>query len=199
RARNLTETGRRDRVQFRVNRLSTGTSERGLDPDKPLLLRAENETTRDSGFYRLRLGSPPQLLVMAGRYFSPPIKAKKADVLVLTASTFGDYPDLYVTDPDFRDLRRISDANPQKAQFVWGKAELVRYKNSDGVPLSGILIKPDNLEPGKKYPLMVYIYEKLSQNLHHFVDPRPGTSINPSYYASNGYLVLMPDIVYTVG
>src|SRR5262249_36440357 len=62
RARNLTETGRRDRVQFRVNRLSTGTSERGLDPDKPLLLRAENETTRDSGFYRLRLGSPPQLL-----------------------------------------------------------------------------------------------------------------------------------------
>jgi dipeptidyl aminopeptidase/acylaminoacyl peptidase len=47
--------------------------------------------------------------------------------------------------------------------------------------------------------MIVYIYERLSQNLHHFVDPRPSHSINPSYYASNGYLVFMPDIVYTTG
>jgi dipeptidyl aminopeptidase/acylaminoacyl peptidase len=47
--------------------------------------------------------------------------------------------------------------------------------------------------------MMVYIYERLSQNLHRFVVPSAGTSINPTYYASNGYLVFMPDIVYTVG
>jgi dipeptidyl aminopeptidase/acylaminoacyl peptidase len=67
------------------------------------------------------------------------------------------------------------------------------------VPLSGILIKPENFDPQKKYPMIVYIYEQLSQGLHRFVNPGPGTSINTSFYASNGYLILMPDIVYTIG
>jgi dipeptidyl aminopeptidase/acylaminoacyl peptidase len=67
------------------------------------------------------------------------------------------------------------------------------------VALQGVLIKPENFDPKKKYPMLVYIYERLSQSLHNFVDPRPGTSINLSYYASNGYLVFLPDIAYKVG
>ena len=118
---------------------------------------------------------------------------------MLHVSTFYDYPDLFVTDGDFREVRRVSDANPHKANFVWGKAELVQYKNADGMPLAGVLIKPENFNPNRKYPMIVYIYERLSNRLHYFVDPKPGTSINPTYYASNGYLVLMPDIAYTVG
>ena len=63
-----------------------------------------------------------------------------------------------------------------------------------------MLIKPENFDPTKKYPMMVYIYERLSQSLHRFVDPRPGHSRSTRrIYASNGYLVLMPDIVYTIG
>jgi dipeptidyl aminopeptidase/acylaminoacyl peptidase len=165
-----------------------------------LLLRAENEWTRDSGFYRVRLdGGQPENLIMAARNFGSPIKAKNADVLVLTASTFNEFPDLLVTGPDFKELKKVSNANPQKAGLFWGTAELVRFKNADGVPLSGVLIKPENFDPGKKYPMLVYIYERLSQNLHHFVDPKPGHSLNVSYCASNGYLVFLPDIVYTVG
>src|SRR5207237_2929886 len=76
---------------------------------------------------------------------------------------------------------------------------LVRLKHTDGVLLSATLIKPENFDPNKKYPMMVYIYEKLSQNVNNFVNPQPGGSINASYYASNGYLVLEPDIVYTIG
>ncbi len=198
-AHNLTRgLGRKDKIQFRYVRLDP--QEKAIDPARPLLLRAENETTRDSGYYRVRLGgASPERLLMGPRSYGPPIKAKNADVLVLTASTFSDFPDLYVTNGSFQNLRRVTDANPQKARFLWGRAELISYKNLNGVPLRGVLIKPENFDPAKKYPLMVYIYEKLSQNLHRFVDPRPGTSINPSYYASNGYLVLMPDIVYTVG
>jgi dipeptidyl aminopeptidase/acylaminoacyl peptidase len=136
---------------------------------------------------------------MGPRAYGMPLKAKDTDTLLLTVSTFYDFPDYYVTDPDFHDLRKVTDANPQKKDLVWGKAELVHYKNLDGVDLQGMLIKPDNFDPQKKYPMMVYIYERLSQNLHHFVNPSVGTSINPSYYASNGYLVFMPDIVYKVG
>jgi dipeptidyl aminopeptidase/acylaminoacyl peptidase len=174
--------------------------EQGIDLGKPLLFKAVNDATRDEGFYRLEPGAGElKLLVMGARSYGMPIKAKKADTLLLTISSFYDAPDYFVTGPDFREMRRVTDANPQKKNFVWGKAELVHYKNLDGVPLTGMLIKPENFDPHKQYPLLVYIYERLSQNLHRFLAPSAGTSINPSYYASNGYLVFMPDIAYTVG
>ncbi len=198
-AHNLSEgLGRREGMQLRLVRLDP--REKVIDPAKPLLLRAECLRTRDTGFYRLRPGgSPPERLIMAARNFGPPIKAKHADVLALPVSTFYDFPDLHITCCDFKGLTKVSDANPQKAGLLWGKAELVNFRSLDGIPLQGVLIKPENFDPTKKYPLLVYIYERLSQTLHQFVDPRPGTSVNLSYYASNGYLVFLPDIAYRVG
>ncbi len=198
-AKNLTDgVGRKEKIEFRYVRLDP--QERWIDPAKPMLLRAEHEPTRDTGFYRDRIdGGLPEKLIMAAKNFSQPIKAKDADVLVLTASRFDEFPDLLLTNSDFKDLKKVSNAGAQKERFVWGKAELIRFKNTDGVPLSAILIKPENFDPQKKYPLLVYIYEQLSAGLHRFINPAPGTSINASYYASNGYLVLMPDIVYTIG
>lgn len=198
-ARNVTlGFGRRDKVQYRYVR--TDPDEKAIDPAKPLLVRLESEETRDTGFARVRLaGGSPELLLLAAKHYPAPIKAKKADVFVLTGATFHEFPDLLVTSSDFRDLKKVSTANPQQAGLLWGDAEMVRYQSTDGTPLKGVLLKPEGFDSAKKYPLLVYIYERLSQNLHHFVDPRPGTSINPTYYVSNGYLVFMPDIAYTVG
>jgi dienelactone hydrolase len=198
-AKNLTDgVGRKEKLQFRVVRLDP--QERGIDPAQPLLLRVDNEWTHDTGFYRDKIdGGPPQKLMMAAKNFGMPTKAKDADVYMLTASTFNEFPDLQICGANFNDLKKVSNANPQKAQLVWGTSELIRYKNSDGVPLSGTLFKPENFDPAKKYPMMVYIYELLSNNVNNFVNPAPGTSINIAYYVSNGYLVLTPDIVYTIG
>lgn len=198
-SRNLTDgEGRKAKIELRYVKLDL--QEKGIDATKPLLLKAENEWTRDSGFYSDKIdGGPPEKLMMAAKAFTLPSKAKDADVLLLTASKFNEFPDLLVTSQAFKDMKKVSDANPQKAQLLWGASELVRFKNLDGVPLSAMLIKPENFDPNKKYPMIVYIYETLSENLHRFVDPRPGHSINASFYASNGYLVLEPDIVYTIG
>jgi dienelactone hydrolase len=198
-AKNLTAgLGRSQKNILRYVRLDP--KEKVIDPARPMLLRADNEVTHDTGFYRVPVGGgPPQNLIMSARNFSMPAQAKNADVLLLTASSFAEFPDLMVTDSSFKELKKVSDANPQKAGLNWGNAELVQFKNADGVPLRGIVIKPENFDPNKKYPMLVYIYEKLSQNLHQFVSPAPGTSVNVSFYASNGYLVFMPDIVYTVG
>ena len=200
-AKNLTDgIGRKEKIIFRYVRLDEDVQERAIDPAKPLLLSADNEWTRDSGFYRDRIdGGMPEKLIMAAKDFSNPTKTKNADVLLLTGSTFNEFPDLLATDSSLREMKKVSNANPQKAGLLWGTSELLRFKNSDGVPLSAILTKPENFDPNKKYPMMVYIYERLSQGLHRFVNPAPGGSINVSYYASNGYLVLQPDIVYTIG
>ena len=78
-------------------------------------------------------------------------------------------------------------------------SELVRFRSSNGDRLDAVLFKPADFDPKKKYPLIVYIYERLSQRVHSFTDPRPGHSINISQYVSNGYLVLTPDIAYRIG
>lgn len=189
--------GRQHKMNLRLMRLDP--QEKTVDFTKPVLLRAEEEATRSTGFYRIRPGSAPEKLLMGARDYTTPIKAKNADVLVLTAMTFFEYPDLLVTDSEFKDLKKVTNVGAQRDKFNWGKAELIAYKNADGVKLTGTLIKPENFDSKKKYPMMVYIYERLSQNVHRFVPPGPGTSINTSYYVSNGYLVLEPDIIYTTG
>jgi dipeptidyl aminopeptidase/acylaminoacyl peptidase len=198
-AKNLTDgVGRRDHVQFRYVRLDP--KERSIDPAKPLLLHAENQDTRDSGFYRDKInGGLPEKLLMGAKDYNNPTKAKDADVLMFTASRFDEFPDVWITGADFKNPKKVSNGDSQRAGFNWGTGELVSFKNTDGVPLQGLLLKPDNFDPKKKYPMIVYIYERLSQGLHQWRSPGPGTSINAAYYVSNGYLIFMPDIVYTTG
>lgn len=201
-AKNITQNqGRQNHLIFRYVKLDADPEEKAIDPAKPLLLRAEHPDSRDSGYYSASLtgNAAPRKLMFGPKNFSNPIKAKNADVLVLTESTFREFPDLQITDLSFKELRKVSDANPQQAGILWGSAELVHYRNTDGIPLDAVLYKPDNFDPKKKYPMIVYIYERLTQGFNTYTEPRPGHSINISYYVSNGYLVLTPDIVYKVG
>jgi dipeptidyl aminopeptidase/acylaminoacyl peptidase len=198
--RNATSgAGRAAGLVFRYQRLDP--EERVIPADKPVLLDTTNDRTKASGFYRTTLASPakPVEVVMMDKAFGTPIKAKNADVAVYTLSRFEEFPNLWTSDLSFRNPQKVSDANPQQAQYVWGTSELIDYVNSDGKTLRAILTKPDNFDPSKKYPLMVYIYEELSQGLHSYAAPAPGTSINIARYVSNGYIVLRPDIVYDTG
>jgi dipeptidyl aminopeptidase/acylaminoacyl peptidase len=206
---NLTRgVGRRSHIAFRYVYFggdSKSWEAKWIDTTKPLLLSATDTETFDSGFYRMRADGPanandaPQRLIFDAKAFTEPLKAKNADVAIVAASTFEEFPDLQVTDSNFASLKKVTDANPQQAQMLWGSAELIHYLNADGVPLKGILYKPANFDPQKKYPMIIYIYEKLSDNLHEYYAPQPRHTIIPSYYASNGYLILEPDIVYTIG
>jgi len=126
-------------------------------------------------------------------------KARDADVTVFTEATFAEFPDLWVSDTKFTNPQKVSNANPQQADYIWGKAENIKYINGDGKVLTARLIKPENFDPSKKYPMMVYIYEELSNGLHQYSAPNVGTSINITRYVSNGYVVLEPDIVYETG
>jgi dipeptidyl aminopeptidase/acylaminoacyl peptidase len=136
---------------------------------------------------------------MDHKNFGTPTKAKDADMLMFSAARFDQFPDVWVANTGFQSPRRMSSGDAQRTAYNWGTSELIRYKSKDGIPLQGVLIKPDNFDPKKKYPMIVYLYEKLSDTVNNFQNPGPGTSINWSFYASNDYVVFMPDIVYKVG
>jgi len=65
--------------------------------------------------------------------------------------------------------------------------------------LRATLLLPANFNPKSRYPMLVYVYEKLSDDLNAFYSPATGTVPTLSRYASNGYVVLVPDIRYHVG
>jgi dipeptidyl aminopeptidase/acylaminoacyl peptidase len=135
-------------------------------------------------------------------YFSPKIwKAKNTSDLIFSAETFEIFPDLQHTKlPEFKEVNKISTANPQQNAINWGHVELVDYMSSTGKKLNGLLYRPQNFDPSKKYPMITYFYEKLSDELYRYVVPQPArSSINFSYYVSNDYFVFVPDIVYRTG
>jgi dipeptidyl aminopeptidase/acylaminoacyl peptidase len=64
--------------------------------------------------------------------------------------------------------------------------------------LEGLLYKPENFDSTKKYPMLVYYYEKNSETLNSYKIPRPSASIiNPTECVSQGYIVFVPDIEYS--
>lgn len=204
---NVTRIGRSEGIRFRLIRVEKpedddeAERDRGLNAKFPWLLSATNLRNQDRGFYRLEAGQPPRKLVLGPRGYGTPVKAKNADTMILPISTFAEFGDYYATNPEFSEFKRLTDANPHCKDFNWAKAELIHYTSIDGDKLSGILVKPENFDPNKKYPMIIYIYERLSQGLHSYREPNVtrGQTINPIWYASNGYLVLMPDIAYKVG
>ncbi|MBX9928188.1 MAG: prolyl oligopeptidase family serine peptidase [Gemmatimonadaceae bacterium] len=196
---NVTDgAGRARNVTFRA--IDLDAEERFLAPDETLLLRAFNNTTKAGGFFRDKLGvvAAPDSLVMAARAFGNPQKARKTAQLLLTQQTYREFPDLW-TGAAVTTLTKISNANPRGDQYPRGDVELVSWMSSQNVPLQGMLYKPEGFDPSKKYPMIVYYYERLSDGLYNYSAPSGRNTINPLVYNALGYLVFMPDIVYDIG
>jgi dipeptidyl aminopeptidase/acylaminoacyl peptidase len=200
-ARCVTEGfGRRWHIRFRPQQLDP--ERQTYDPAARTVLVAFDTDSKASGFYSAQLGlaGPPKKLLMQDKSFSGLTKAKKADLVLYTRKSFSEYPDLWANNLNLDDPIRLSDTNPQQAEYNWGTAELVSWTSNDGIPLQGVLCKPEDFDPGKKYPMIVYFYERLSDTLHNYYGPGPGGgSISPSFYVSRGYLVFQPDIPYRIG
>lgn len=208
-ATNLTGgLGGKNEIRFRLVRtepidptVPRAVGPRGtFDLARPLTLTAYGEWTKKAGFYQLASGQMKPLLYEDAS-FSTPVKARKADRFLFTRQTFVEFPDLRVSGPGFADSRKITDANPQQKDFLWGHRVLFDFKNKDGKRLQGILAVPDDYKPGQKRPMIVTFYEKNSQNMHVHVPPVYMVSMGrmPTQAVSDGYLTMMPDVHFRTG
>jgi dipeptidyl aminopeptidase/acylaminoacyl peptidase len=169
-----------------------------IDLSKPIMLTAFSDPDKKAGFYQLD-GDKLTKIVLEDRSFGRPIKARNADRMLLTRESYVDFPDYWVSDSKFSRFDRLTIANPQQAEFKWGRRVLIDYKDKDGHKLQGTLAVPDDYKPGEKRPMLVYYYEKLSQNQNQYEEPRYASGPAYADYVSNGYLVLTPDIYLHTG
>jgi dipeptidyl aminopeptidase/acylaminoacyl peptidase len=182
-----------------------------LDPDatsfdstRPLVLSAFDDASKDSGYYVLDPGArEPRKLWLAPKAISGLIEARDSARVVAFAQRFDEARNLW-TAPSLSigaTFARASDANPQMANYRWGHAHLISYTSTWGKPLRGIVLVPDSYDRTKKLPMLVYFYERFSDQLHAppFTTPAPGTSPTLVRYVSHGYVVFLPDVAYRNG
>jgi dipeptidyl aminopeptidase/acylaminoacyl peptidase len=175
----------------------SSTVDPGIDLSQPLYFNLYGEWTKKSGFARLLPGGAVTRLVWLDRGFGSLAKAKNADVYGYIVQDFDDSPDIFVGGPELKDAKQATATNPFQKDYAWGRSELIDYKGDQGLRLQGALFYPAGYEAGKKYPMIVYMYEKLSQGLHNYVAPSDRSYYNISVFTSLGYFVFEPDIIFT--
>lgn len=187
-----------------------------------LLLKSFNRTNKQYGVYQKALGpkGDPELLYSGDCELSlipisntenhfefladwaiKPIKAFKTKRWIVIRQSATDAPNYFLTS-DFKTYRRLTNLQPQKA-YNWLTAELHDYKLLDGTMGQGLLYKPENFDPTRKYPVIINFYRDLTSLLNRFPIPgyltRPSFFENPAWLVSHGYIVFLPDVYFTLG
>ncbi len=195
---NVTVNGRDAQIRY-ARRFRIDPDEEGIDLSQDQYLAPYGEWTKKSGIGRIAANSTGvEMLVWSDVAYSGLSKAENADVFAYTMADQDSYPDYYITDMSFAGGERVTDANPQQAEFTWSAGgRLLDYESDKGDKLQAALFLPAGYQPGEKYPTIVYIYERLSQGLNQYTQPS-ANGFNKSVYTSNGYAVLMPDITYKI-
>ena len=198
--------GRKHSTRYRY--VAIDSEALSIDPNELMILSAFDTKTKASGYSSLHLAGKEansgtntlKRLIMLDEAVGGLDKSKNSDQVSFTRTSFKRCADLWTSDLSFQEITRVSEINPQQEEYSWGTAELVHWKATDGQKLDGILMKPDDFDPTRKYPMMVYFYERNSDNLHRYYTPAAGRSIIcHSFYVSRGYLVFVPDIPYKTG
>jgi len=191
--------GRKTNTSFRY--ISLDPEERAIESAQHIVLRAFNEKNKYAGYAFLQLGvdKQPKILQMGAYALGNPIKADNANAYVFTKESFDQSPNLHFS-KTLVDATKLSNINPQQQEYNWMTAELFTWKAYNGKLATGIVYKPENFDPKKKYPMIAYFYDTLSDGLYNYLPPSPTPSrLNIPFFVSRGYIVLAPDIYYEKG
>ncbi len=199
---NITKDGRKTETVYRTLRLDPEQHNLATTYKKGLLVTAFDDKDKSEALYSLnpKNGKKQTLIEDAAHHLGGFEIAEKDDNLLFTKETFQQFPDVYLLKGPKAEAIQLTNANQQQQDFKWGTVEMISWEAYDGTALDGLLYKPEDFDPNKKYPLITYFYEKRSDHLNRYHVPQPSASIvNMSYLVSNDYVVFVPDIVYKEG
>lgn len=187
-----------------------------LTNNSKLLLHMQDTLTKGSGLGYLYLNNAKlETMVKTGtaynyggtangtasRIQSPSmIKARDTDTYLFSRQTSTELPNYFVTSDGFETEKQLSFTAADTSYNWPAKAEIHHFKRLDGGKGIGMLFKPKNFDPGKKYPLIMFYYQRFSDGVNGFQLPdMPSEGINIPWMVSHGYLVFVPDVFYRIG
>lgn len=66
--------------------------------------------------------------------------------------------EVYWQGPKDKNPRRLTNSNPWLDDLRLARQEVVTWKARDGLELEGVLVYPLNYQPGRRYPLIMYVH-----------------------------------------
>lgn len=186
-------------IRHRISYVDSEAYGEPIDEEATMHVSLFGLKSKKSGFGTVVPGEPVKTHVWQDARVSRLTKAKETDYYAFSSETFSDSPDYFTATDYFSDIQQLSETNPFQKDYLWGKSELIRYKNHNGKELQGTLHYPADYKPGKKYPMITYIYELLSDGLHAYGAPSQRNYYSTGVFTQEGYFVLMPDIVFDAG
>lgn len=181
-----------------------------LDPDQPrfgpvllsgdeVVLSVRHFRTKASGYVGVARDGSERWSMRQEARVAGLTRAADADRVAYRMERWDDSPDVFVAGRSLDRPVQVTATNPFQADFAWGRAELLEYSTDAGHDLQAILVYPADFVEGRTYPLILYQYERLSDNLHAYSVPSERQYYNYQAWSQAGYFVLMPDIVYEPG
>jgi dipeptidyl aminopeptidase/acylaminoacyl peptidase len=209
----ITPIGRELNDRYRYLKLDS--DEKYIKHNQDLFLNRFNQVTKESSLliFNPQKGAVSLFYITGGKFgFGNVSKAKESGKIIYTKESFNEAPDIFSNDDELEvegfDSKakrieheaKLSSINPQQKDYNWGTAELFKWKAYTGKESAGIVYKPEDFDPAKKYPMIVYFYEKLSDGLYSYKEPAPiRSAVNVPFFVSRGYIIFMPDIEYKTG
>ncbi|MBK8787661.1 MAG: hypothetical protein IPN43_14480 [Chitinophagaceae bacterium] len=190
--------GKKNKTDF--NYVNLDREKRFINAGENILLRSQNKTSKYGSFFTKKINEAgdPVLITTGPFSFGNPVKAKDAVQYIIQRSDVSK-SEMYTTS-DLKNLTGLTDIAAQQKDYNWLTSELVKWKMFDGKMSEGLLFKPENFDPKKKYPVIFYFYERNADGLYAYRGPAPSAStVNIAYFVSNGYLVFDPNIYYKDG
>jgi acetyl esterase/lipase len=174
--------------------------------DNHIILSASNNRTKENGFIRANLlkNEDPHILVMGpftwggnpynfssmGQIWS---ESTAPNQFLIGRDGIKESLNFYLT-ADFVTFKQISDVFPER-KYNWLTSELVSYQSDDSINTQMVIYKPENFRADKKYPIIFYYYEMMSEKMNEYHRPKLcNGGINIPWFVSNGYVVCTPDI-----
>ena len=190
--------GKEHKTEFTYVKLDP--EKRFLLPDETIVLQAQDKVNKYGGYFtkNVAFASTPVELSKGPFDYSQLMKARNTEEYIVQRTNISESE--LMAGSTLSSLRKLTNIAAQQDTFNWLTAELLRWKMFDGNISEGILYKPEDFDPHKKYPIIFYFYERNSDGLFSYKSPAPSAStINIPYFVSNGYLVFDPNIYYKTG
>jgi len=183
-----------------ANRLRIYQDEKGTDLSKDQYFSVFNAKDKKAGIAILPAGkSKISVLFMDDNAYGGFTKAENGNVFAYTKSNYQQAPVYYASaNTSLTAPKQVNTNTPDQAKYAWSAGvKLIDYVSANGDTLQAALYLPAGYQPGKAYPTITYIYERLTDDLNTYTMPGfPSGGFNKALYTSNGYAVLMPDIKY---
>ena len=193
--------GRKSKTMYRF--VEIDADQKVIKQGSDLLLKGYNEIDKAESLAIVSLHSRKLFVInQQPMHFTTVVAAKKSNKLVMLQEDEIKSPNLYAYSIDtIKQLSLpISNINQQQLNYNWMTSQIVKWKSYTGKTAEGVLYLPENFDAQKKYPMIVYFYERNNQTLHNYLPPAPTPSrLNIPFFTSRGYVIFVPDIWYKNG